>query len=223
MPFIVIREYDPGNDILQCLAQFGFSEEIGRSKFDLYPLSNYPSFLKAVEERIPVIEPCIDAGHLINLRNEKEIFGVKSFVITPVLVGDSCFGTLSFGAPCYYEYSPIEVAGLASISNSIGTAIANYRNFHHSTIDILEKTRTSTIISAIELTQVARHEAMNHIDTAQIHLATIAELLKKTRAGTVQELTNKTMELSAELNETFFALEKIKAITKPPTRKKELG
>ena len=221
MPYIVLREFEQDEDTLRCLAQFGFSEDIDMRKLDFFPVSDYPPFEEVIKTKKSKIEPIMRATHLSKMHEIEEIIDVKSFVVTPVNVGDDIFGTLSFGCSCHYDFSPLEVRGFESIANAIGVSITNYRNYHHQSLDIYERLKSGAAITAVEVAQAARHEARGHIDTGKVYLTTMVSLSRNPSRANISRFPNIIEGLEGQFTKIEYSLDKIKAITKPPERIKK--
>jgi GAF domain-containing protein len=102
--------------------------EIDKASLDLESVEDYSPFHNAIEKGTTQSEPDVSASHFDSVRAGREISSIRSFVVTPIKVGTSVFGTLSFGSECEYNYSPAELFGFETIANFIGTALTNYRN-----------------------------------------------------------------------------------------------
>jgi signal transduction histidine kinase len=215
MPFIALREYDCETDTLECLALYGWGDSEKHS-FSLHPVSEYPTFKHVVETGEAKIEADINKSYLDNFHRIAD--KVQSFAVVPVKVGTAIFGTLSFGCSCQYEYSPLEVAGFESIANGIGLAITNYRNFRNRATDIMDRIKTSTMLTAVEVAQAARHEARAHLDIAQHDLALMDILIEEPIRSNIQKLPPLIKNIGEKIRDIALSLDRIRDITKPPDR-----
>jgi hypothetical protein len=218
MPYIVCRELVDGVR-LRCIGQFGFSE-IDLASLDLEPHTDYRSFTEAMNTRKTIVEPTMDAPYLANLRERKELWKIRSFVVTPIIVGigKDCFGTLSFGCECSYNYSLMEKAGFETIANAIGVAITNFRNFHLAQEKLMQYSSFNVSMTAVDVAQAARHEARGIVEDSHTAIANILLPLRTPSKENIQKAKEKVEELDEHLFGITRSLEKIKAATKPPQR-----
>lgn len=219
MSLVALRELQPDKETLKCLSIFGFPET-DKSVFNLAPLQKYPTFYRAIEEKTTQAEPDISKLHLESIRSQPHFRSVRSFVVTPILVGTSVFGTLSFAAECEYNYSPLELAGFETIANSIGIAITNRRNAERANEIIVENARVAMSFTAIEVAQSARHEAKGSIDNAQLGLG----LLKRSiSSGRQDREGNKVLveKIVDSLSNVSKAIDKIRLASQIPQMKME--
>ena len=203
---------------LECLAQFGFPESLSLDRLSIHTVSEIESFQRAVITGKSYVMPNKDDD--AQMRQWREIDEVKSYVVTPVKVGSKVFGTLSFGASCRYEYTPLEVAGFESIANSIGVSITNFRNFHNRQADIIEKIKTSTSITAADIAQTARHEAREHLNMAQEILLLMRAYMKTPSRDNFKQTADLIPKLAVTVEDVGLSLNKIRDITKPPEQTK---
>lgn len=216
MPYIALREFirEP-EEMLDCLAQYGFDDAFEEDEHFLDLRSIPDSMRPVIEQGRSVVAP--DAS-LVGLPKLSVTDAVKSFVATPVKVGDDIFGILSFGCSCKYEFTPLEVAGFESIANGIGVSIANYRNWQARHDDVLEKIRNNVVITAVEVAQAARHQARHHIDNAQMLLALLKGQAEKPTRENAQKMPSYIAKATQELGDISLSLDRIKNISKPPVR-----
>lgn len=220
MPFIIVRVYDPDLDpILDCKAQLGFDKEYENDPHFL-DLKEVPETFRPVLERgVSVVAADSFATDLPNL----VLTGmVKSFVATPIKVGDQVFGVLSFGSACTYEFTPLEIAGFEIIANGIGIAIKNFFNYHTQFADVYGKSQISTVITAVEVAQAARHEARGYLESAQTKLLALHLGIAKQNREDVQKNLLLVNEVSEELLKISQSIERIKSITKPLVKERKV-
>ena len=217
MPFIALRELEDNGSSLKCIACWGFSE-VPKSELDLTPLSEYESFRKAVSDGAPVVEKSMSAPGLAKLKKNPHLEKVKSFVAIPVKLGAKTFGTLSFAAPCEYDYTDLEIRGFETISNAIGVSISNWRNFRAAEANVFNEAKTSVAIGITEVAQSARHEVKNFLQVAQTRLKHIHDLTKESSRSDLRAICEDSEAVSQQLQKALAAIEKIKAATKPPKR-----
>jgi signal transduction histidine kinase len=232
MPYIVLREYippgDPGQaresnrereEVLDCLAQVGFDAAY---KQDIHCLD----FHEVPEEMRPVLEQgesvIVEDADASTLPDLEATRAVKSFVATPVKVGEQVFGILSFGCSCRYDYTPLEVAGFEIIANGIGVAIANYRHFQGKHWSAEEKARINAVMTAVEVSQAARHEARAHLSNALVSLALIEEYAKKPTQKNFVKLLEYTRVTADELKKIEQSIDRIKNVTRPLRKERKM-
>jgi signal transduction histidine kinase len=217
MPMIAIREMHADSQALRCIAKFGLKME--KSELDLEPVDKYGPFRRAMNSKKPIAFP--DASHedarLGGFLDRTELDRVRSYVIAPILVGDSIFGTLSFAAGTRYNYSSLEIVGFETIANVIGTSITNYRNAQ--TVSQLYKNDGEVAFGsiALEVAQAARHEARNFIESVSFELANLLFLASKPRENS-SRIQEKVEQISNNVQEIDRALNKIRDVSKPPKR-----
>jgi signal transduction histidine kinase len=108
----------------------------------------------------------------------------------------------------------MEIKGFESIANGIGISIANYRNFHASAGILTRFQQASTTITAVEVAQASRHEAIGLIDDCRLGLALLVQKLGKQGSHVTAELDR----FDSSLKAVRGALDKIKLATQPPAR-----
>jgi signal transduction histidine kinase len=214
MRYVILRELQPDGRTLKCLSAFGFSET-DVSSLDLTPIGNYPTFQKAINDKVTQTEPHMNAPHLESIRLRPEFLSIRSCAVTPIKVGNGVFGTLSFAAEWEYNYSPLELAGFESIANSIGVAISNHRNAERVHEVFAENAKVAISFTALEVAQAARHEARGSIDNAQsllAHLLTRASLGKQDR----EENSKLIDKIGDSLLEVSKSIDKIRVASQIP-------
>jgi signal transduction histidine kinase len=209
MKYVALREHQPGEKTLRCLNALGFSES-EPTEFSLTPIEDYPTFYRAIVELTTQAEPSMDAPHLANLKRRQELQPIKSFVVSPIRVGKTVFGTLSFGADCEYNYSPLELAGFETIANSIGVAIANYRNAEHVHEVFAQTAKVAISFTALEVAQSARHEARGSLDNAQSFAALLLTKIPLVKGEVRDTLTKVITDLGKSLSAINSALDKVR-------------
>ncbi len=210
MRFIALRELDEDGG-LSCLGLSGFGDS-DKEKFN-FGKENIPKEFSNVIETNK-FEAFPNADKLEWIRSNPLLKDVKSFVAMPIRVGSSLFGILSFATKTFYEFSQTELLALESISNGIGIAITNYRNFNESKIDIASYSETAVVLSGLEIAQATRHEAKNLLDNCQQIIAGLLDSPKE-RISDKKDTLNKLSEL---LFDVKITLDKIKTATKPPQK-----
>lgn len=220
MKYVVIRELQPDNSTLKCLARFGFESADGTQLdlMDLSPISEYPSFQKAVHGEA-IAEPNMSAPHLETLRNRPELASIRSFVVMPIKVGKSIFGTLSLAAECVYNYSELELAGFETIANSVGVGINNYRNAEQ-VHDIFDQTaRVAISFTALEVAQAVRHEARGAVDNCNVLVATLIPKLQRLSKEDRETSLALIEDIEKSLTEVRVSIDKIRDAAKMPEMK----
>jgi len=210
MEFSAIRELDE-DGYLTCLGFWSHGEETASNYLDIKDPSALPPFSAAIQGKtravpdvseVPEMQPFLDTAGLQN---------VRSFVAVPVEVGLNLFGVMSVAARCAFDYTSIELAGFESIANGLGVSLTNFRAFHEATSRIQRMTKTGLAITGLEVATSVRHEALNHLETAQGRLL----VARKAVSGT----TVKDIELaSAKIASAGTALTKIRIAANPPAK-----
>lgn len=215
MPYIALRELNQEKTELRCIGTFGFGD-VDIDKLDLIPLTDHPTFLDVISTGKPRVEKSMSASHLSTLRGIDFINNVKSFVAVPIKVGSQIFGTLSFGAPCDYDYTRIEQSAFETIANSIGVSIANWRNFHNSEVNLFNEAKTSAAIGVAEVAQSTRHDVKNFIEAASYNLLSIQETAKDSNREDLRSIREYARSISDDLKKMLHSIDNIKVATKPP-------
>lgn len=219
VPYIILREYLKDEQRLNCIGQYGFPNDFDLKKLNIITLDEYSYFKTVLETGEPFVEPSVDESNLIDFSQFNFLKNLKSLAVAPIKVGESIFGTISFGTYCPYDFSPLEIEGFMSIANAIGIAIVNRRNFHSSMMNVSENIQKSTAITAVEVAQAARHEARSHLDASNVLLYKANKLIKNPIKTNLQILNSYLKEISeVHLVNTTISLDRIRDITKPPDR-----
>ncbi len=207
MEFVAIREYDEETNALQCVAVEGLG--VSRGEFedlDWLSLDEYPSFRDAVEGKT-VAEPTMAADHLRTLRAVPHLKHVRSFVALPIIVGGEVIGVLSVAARCPYEFSRIELRGFETVANTIGVAMANFKNLHVNSERVRRISERSAGALNDLLAQSARHEAKLQLDNVQKLLYLIANTFRRRDP---KELLAEIEAVSEQLKKTRETLDKMR-------------
>ena len=209
MEFVAIREYDREPDALRCVAAVGLAVQRGEfHELDWPRLDDYPSFRQALGGAT-VVEPTTLASHLKSIRRSPHLKDVRSFVALPILASGETIGVLSVAARCPYTYSRVEARGFETVANSIGVAMANYRNLHASTENVRRLAETGAGALSDLLAQASRHEAKRRIDNVQKQLLLTEEGLEL-KSPSSAKLIAGVKSASEELKETVEALDKMR-------------
>lgn len=219
MPLIALREWQPRDDTLTCLKSYGFDGQ-PQEELSIHPVSQYRSFQKAIQTRKTVVERSLDTDDARRLITNLRLNNVKSFVVVPVLIGTTVFGTLSFAVSCEHDYTTLEQRGLESIANAVGVAISNYRHFHLLEERLFDEARTSAAILAVDVAQATRHEARNHLQAAKELLVIMEDDVNALPAKYKEPIAKLLPELTEQLNNSLRSLDKIKMVTKPPEQER---
>lgn len=226
MPYIWIHEFDEALQGLHCIAYYP-PDKGDKAFFDYVPVDSFPPFATAVGSRKTVVEPTMEPSHLGALNQHPEFSRVKSLVVAPIKVGspstNAAFGTLSFGADCPFDYSPLEVAGFESIANAIGVSINNTRNSARLRDISAADERISLSISGLEVAQAARHEVRGVVEDCVASLAIIQQSLKQQslKKESIAEVDKTLGKLADHLFSINTAMEKIKNASRAPDDKLE--
>jgi hypothetical protein len=216
MPFAAIREQvGPGE--LRCLAADGFgdsgtmNEELTLRDID----TRFPAFAEAIETGLPVAEIDIESPRNQWIRDIPALESVKSYVVAPIKVGSSTFGTVSFATMLRYPFTRFELQGFESIANGVGIAITNFRNYH----DMTDRFGDVAVgMSAVEIATAVRHATGNILDRCGFYLGQVAgEATKPTPL-----MTDSIAELETELSLLGHELHKFKVATERPERELEV-
>lgn len=198
----------------------GLAEDTQLATWDLDDYTAIPCFNDAIQTRqSQVIENRAEAPGRFLERPEQR--NIVSAVFCPVLVGAEVFGVLSFGLPVPYRYLKLELDGFMVLANAVGVAIHNFRRAAAEAVVVGDGFTISTVITAVEVAQAARHSAKTEIDTSNIKLAGMrlaaAKISGEQRHRWVADIDD-LAEASLRIGK---ALDDIKAATKPPLN--ELG
>jgi signal transduction histidine kinase len=209
MEFVAIREHNKTDDRLVCVAATGLGVERGEfSKLDLSELGQVTSFRAALLGQT-VAEPTTIAAHLAWMREMPHLKDVRCFVALPIIVGDDTIGVLSVAARCTYAFSRMELRGFETIANSIGVAIANFKNLHTNADQVRRLAKASAETLGQVLAQAARHEAKRYLDNAQKRLTLVARWLSG--KGGVDKDPSEVIKLaSADLKRARDSLDKMR-------------
>jgi signal transduction histidine kinase len=212
MPFIAIREYDRNEKTLRCIAQSGF-RDLPQGALDLLDLSSgrFQPFTECVnKQKVCVATSYSDCPEIFDRVGK---YGIKSFLVAPILVGDDIFGTVSFACAIEnYEFSMLETAGFVAIANSVGLSITNFRSFHSQVEDERETAVRDMALYAVELAQYARHDARDHIEEGEAILEKLIKLVR--RVDGAEKLTE---AIRQKFRDLTAAMERIKEATAAPS------
>jgi signal transduction histidine kinase len=107
--------------------------------------------------------------------------------------------------------------GIEALANGIGVSLANYKA-HHGTLLALEGLgQLSASMTATEVAQAARHEALNLIASAMTNVTEIEEQLSGLPSSARAVLAGGLEELTNDLLATTVAIDKIRLATRPPS------
>lgn len=219
MRYVALRELNEVGDQLNTIAIFGFPSDADSRSFDLRRNVAWSElFFRVVDTARAIAVPSIELARLENIKKEMAP-GVESFVVAPVAVGGSAFGTLSLGTSTEYQYSQVELLGFETTANMVGTALQNYRHFHEASENVADLRELSKSITAVELAQAARHEARVLLDTGQTELSNIQTLVSR---GAVKEAVGAADRVSEVLLEVESALDRIREAQMAPVRNASL-
>lgn len=210
MEFAVLREHDAASGALRTLQTWGFDVSLEPSRFDLAPVSNYPPLHRALQGETVVARSIDEPG--FESMAAFDFAPVQSFVAMPIRVGDEIFGVLSVGATYEYDYNTLECRAFEGLANAAGLAIRYFRSNHDVTRQVREFTEVSTALTAVEVAQSARHEALVKIGNAGLALANVKTALGK---GNVALATQRLGKLQSDNEEIVTALNKIRLATAP--------
>jgi GAF domain-containing protein len=170
MEFVALREHVDGH--LRCIALAGFGEDPDLRDWDLQPIERYQEFASALSGKTIAVS-ALDPFRQKALAEQPWSKNVRSFVTTPVNVGNEVFGVLSVAARCEFNYSQVELRGFESIANAVGVSITNFRNSRSLGIRVGEYAETAMAVTALEVARAVKHEALNCINTASAGLRNI--------------------------------------------------
>jgi signal transduction histidine kinase len=163
VPYITIRELDRDANRLKCVAMYGFPSQ-DKSTRDLDPLDAYPTFARALDQLMIVVEPSIQVHELDAFRSKMYLDRLQSLVVAPIsLSAKKLFGTFSLGTSCKYFYSESELKGFESIATLIGTAIANYRHIQERDAASQKFVRVTQMMTAGNIASGLAHELKNGV------------------------------------------------------------
>jgi signal transduction histidine kinase len=209
MEFVALREFDESTNSLHTLETWGFDSSYDLRQFDLAPISDYPPFVQALEGE-PVVAPSMRDPALASLARRAELAHVKSFVALPIRVGNEIFGVLSVAAGCEYVYNTLERRAFEGLANSAGLAIRYFRSNHEVTGQVREFTEISTALTAVEVAQSSRHEAITKMGNAKEAIAGVRRAIKAGNSGMavqrLEKLTSDNKEIEEALNKIRLAI-----------------
>jgi signal transduction histidine kinase len=220
-PYIVLRELDKDGSSLECIRFFGFSN-VTLADLHLTPLSDYPLFEAAIVGRgTRVLAGNVaQSGTVIGELAESE--GVERVVVVPIIVGADVFGTASFSIACDHDITRLQQRGLEAIANSIGGAIASYRNMGLANEVFFERAKAAAAFTTVDVAQAARHEARNYVHNAQTNMLTLSKMVGKSSSSKGKpDIASLIDDVFNDLGNIDIALDKIKAITKPVDHARE--
>lgn len=215
MPYVALRELSDDQTRLECIGSYGFGD-LHHSELDLQPVDDYPTFLDAIASSETQVEPTFDAEHLKWLRSRTELSRMRSFMVTPVLVGTDIFGTLSVALEREYTYTSLERRGLEMVANAIGVAISNQRNANHHEVNLFDLAKHAGALAAVEVAQAVRHEARGHVSNASIAATLLEKFCTQKNRVDGQDVLKRVKDIQDDLKGVSTSLDKIRQITKPP-------
>lgn len=183
-----------------------------------FPTNQYEPFLRALNGET-VFERDLRRPGLESLANVEALKDIRSFVVTPVFVGAETFGVLSVAMTYPYSVPNLMMLATEAMANGIGVSLVNYRA-HHGTLSLERLGEVSMLMTAVELAQAARHEALDRIDGAIGSLGGVRDsLVKQTKSS--QTVLDSIGNVEKYLFEASVAIEKIKVATRPPAFEKQ--
>jgi len=214
-----LRELNKDGKSLTTIFAWNLDYDGGQnSDWDIDSLDLVPELKEAVETRKAKAINSLDITKRPFFRRPEQA-KINSAVFCPVLVGTEIFGVLSFAQHIPYEYSELEVNGFLSIANSVGIAVQNFRQASKQSEEIGGSVRNSTVFTAVEVAQAARHTAKGVIDTVNVQLAGLLHIAQSKNVGAAEMRQSIVSNLDALSDHIFVitkALDDIKAATKPP-------
>lgn len=217
MPYVALRELSEDESKLECIGAYGFGD-LPKSTLDLEYFEEYSTFFNAIVSGETQVEPTFDADHLDRLRSRPEQSRMRSFMVTPVLVGTEVFGTLSVAMERETQYTSVERYGLEMVANAIGVAILNHRHANTREEDMFDLAKNAGALAAVEVAQAVRHEARGHVSNASIAAVILEKMSSSKGRIDANEVHKKVKEIQQDLAQVNISLDKIAQITKPPER-----
>ncbi|MGO9960994.1 MAG: GAF domain-containing protein, partial [Solirubrobacteraceae bacterium] len=207
MQYVVLWEFY--QDRLECLALWGFGDDVNLRDWDLEPVSDYPAFHQALHGQTVAVENMSSAAHA-KIAEKWWAKPLGSLVAVPIRVGTGIFGILSVAAACTFEFSALEQRGFESIANGFGVAITNCRNSRVLSGRASEYAEAAVAITAMEVASASRHEVIGYVDNCQLGLSAIRRKIpERSRALVEPELVGVSEQLTriaVAANKTKFAL-----------------
>lgn len=161
---------------------------------------------------------CSEASHrgdivsLQAVRRANSIDPFRSGVAVPLATVRDATPVLVLGAPIHYEYRPADLLTMRSVADVMSAAIM--RTIDHGET-LVQHAQAAAAITALEIAQLARHEARGLLGTTRELLAVIrARVNRHDDFGALQGLD----ELDEALSGVNVAIDKIRNATKPPIR-----
>jgi signal transduction histidine kinase len=186
------------------------------SEWDIESFGTVPELKQVIETRQPKAINSVDPSTETFFRRPEQA-KIRSAVFSPVLVGTEIFGVLSFAQHIPYEYSHLEINGFLSIANAVGIAIHNFRQASQQNEEIGSAVRNSTVFTALEVAQAARHTAKGVIDTVNVQIARLLYYAQNKASGEIrQTITTNLNSVADHIVMITKALDDIKAASKPP-------
>ncbi len=198
MEFVALREHKDGR--LKCIALAGFGAEPDMEQWDIDPSEGYEDFAAALDGKTRAIGKLDPVKHR-KLMAQPWAKNVRSFVATPVKVGNKMFGVLSVAARCEFDYSQVEQSGFESIANGIGVSITNFRTSRQLAIRIGEYAEIALAVTGMEVARSVKHEALNYLSIANGGLRHIWLRLGKPKSDAdLHQVSSALSRLSRSLN-----------------------
>lgn len=115
--------YQAESDTFLLLKVFGENMQVAASEGMAIPARETVMRI-AYDSRQPYYTPSLDAGHL-QTSPYLVTQGIHSAVSIPLVAEDFCLGTLNLGSQREHAFAPDQIEFLATIANSLGTALNN--------------------------------------------------------------------------------------------------
>lgn len=163
MEFFALRNLRDG--MLEIVDAWGFEVPVKGAHLS-WPAERYEAFQIAASGRIAPV-PDVLVGGYEGILATPGLEEIRSFVAAPVGVGGEIYGVLSCGARCPYEFSDIDLLRIEALANSVGVALANYRNINGSVLNLTDLEEMSVAATTAEVAHAARHEVQAVADSAR--------------------------------------------------------
>ena len=217
MQFVAIREIDRATASLVTLAVHGLNDRDLR-RYDLAPLSRFPSFEKALEGRTSVSSntqgPELEALHEI-----EELKDVRSFVVAPLQAAGSILGVISGASKHDYEYSGNEILGFTNLAQHVAVSVSHFRSSKVQREQLMELTETAAAFTGIEVASAVRHDAKLQVANVTARIDNVGSAFKQGNTNRGHERLKKLKEDTQGLYQT---LDQLRLVTIPPNRTSEL-
>lgn len=170
-----------------------------------------------------VFEYDLHRDGLEDLASNPILSRVRSFVVAPINIAATPFGLLSVATKFRYEFPRLGQLGIAALANGIGVSLENYRAHHGATLALEGLGNVSASMTATEVAQAARHEALDLIHGSVANIAEIEELVAELPEKHRRAFGEPISDLTNSVTAATVAIDKIRLATRPPGFERKEG